>query len=156
MKLDFKLPLTGSCQCGNVTYRADDAPLASLACHCIECQKLSASVYSTVLIFKSESIKFFGELKTWERSSDSGRRNVAYFCPNCGNRMYHFDPDNPLLTRLKSGTLDSQEIPPPQINQWTSRKPSWVEISDNLPNYSERMSPDERKQLVGIGYSPTD
>jgi len=70
--------------------------------------------------------------------------------------MYHFDPDNPLLTRLKSGTLDSQEIPPPQINQWTSRKPSWVEISENLPNYSERMSPDERKQLVGIGYSPTD
>ena len=152
----MEIPITGSCQCGNVTYKASKAPLASLACHCIDCQKLSASAYSTVLIFKTENISFSGKLKSWQRISDSGRKNIAYFCPNCGNRIYHFDPDNPQLTRLKSGTIDSDAIPAPQANQFISRKPEWVKLCDNVPSYQRSMSPKERKELVGIGYTPTD
>lgn len=156
MTVDVKLPLTGSCQCGNISYVAKEAPMASLACHCVECQKLTSSVYSTVLVFRTESIEFQGTFATWERTSESGRRNVAYFCPTCGNRIYHFDPDMPAVTRLKSGTLDSEQIPAPQVNQWTSRKPDWVLLSDDVPEFGVGMTPEERKAIVGIGFRPED
>ena len=156
MPVKIDLPIRGSCQCGNITYAAHEAPMASLACHCVECQKLTSSVFSTVLVFKSESITFHGELKTWERRSESGRRNVAYFCPVCGNRIYHFDPDMPGITRLKSGTIDSSPVPAPQVNQWLSRKPDWVAISDQVPQCDEGMSPEQRKALTGFGFRPAD
>jgi hypothetical protein len=156
MPVDVTLPLTGSCQCGNITYVATQAPLASLACHCTECQKLSSSVYSTALVFKTEGITFEGEFAKWERTSASGRRNIAYFCPTCGNRIYHFDPDMPEVTRLKSGTLDSGPIPAVQVNQWLASKPDWVPIGDDVPRYPEGMSPEERKALVGFGFRPDD
>jgi hypothetical protein len=156
MTVDVELPLKGSCQCGNIHYVASEAPLASLACHCTECQKLTSSVYSTVLVFKTEAISFHGELKAWERISQSGRRNVAYFCPVCGNRIYHFDPDMPEVTRVKSGTLDSTPIPKPQVNQWISRKPAWVELNDDVPQFDEGMSPEKRKQLTGFGFRRSD
>ena len=155
-KVNVELPLTGSCQRGNITYEANEAPLAALACHCIECQKLTSSAYSTVLVFKTESIQFAGEFKSWERTSDSGRRNIAYFCPVCGNRIYHFDPDMPAVTRLKSGTIDNQPIPEPEINQWLSRSPDWVCTSETAPRYQEGMPPEERKKLVGLGFRPDD
>lgn len=156
MTIDVELPLKGSCQCKNVTYCATDAPVASLACYCGECRKLSSSIVSTVLIFKTESICFYGELKTWERTSESGRRNVAYFCPVCGNRIYHFDPDMPGIVRLKSGTLDSVAVPEPQVNQWVSRKPHWVPLAAGVPKVLEGMSPEERKALTGFGFRPED
>ena len=156
MAVEVALPLTGSCQCGNVHYVANDHPVASLACHCIECQKLSSSVLSTVLVFRAESIQFTGELKTWERTSESGRRNVAYFCPVCGNRIYHFDPDMPTVVRLKSGTIDSSPVPKPQVNQWVSRKADWVPLAEGIPGVLEGMTPEERKALTGFGFRPQD
>ena len=156
MTVEVTLPLTGSCQCGNVRYQANEPPVASLACHCVECQKLTSSVVSTVLVFAATSIQFSGELKTWERTSESGRRNVAYFCPVCGNRIYHFDPDMPDVVRLKSGTIDSGPVPKPQVNQWVSRKADWVPLAEGIPVVEEGMTPEERKALTGFGFRPGD
>jgi hypothetical protein len=150
------LPIRGSCQCGNIKYVATALPRASLACHCIECQKLTSSAYSTVLVFEADAISFEGDLACWERVSDSGRRNQAYFCPTCGNRIYHFDPEMPSVVRLKSGTIDSSPIPAPQANQWISRKPDWVILDEDVPTYPDGMSPEARKALVGFGFRPDD
>ena len=155
-EIEIDLPITGSCQCGQVRYRASERPRASLACHCRECQKLSASAFSTVLVFRAGAVVFEGTLATWERTSESGRRNVAHFCPTCGNRIYHFDPDMPGVVRVKSGTLDSAPIPAPQVNQWVYRKPEWVLLDREVPVWSEGMTPEARKRLTGFGFRPRD
>jgi hypothetical protein len=58
-----ELPLKGSCQCGQVTYEVTEKPLAMFACHCIECQKLSASAYSTTMFLRADALHVTGELK---------------------------------------------------------------------------------------------
>ena len=41
--------LQGGCRCGRVRYQIDDEPKFSFACHCTDCQQLSASAFSLAL-----------------------------------------------------------------------------------------------------------
>jgi len=107
----------------------------TLVCHCRDCQKLSASAFSPTVVYRRAEISFEGELATYEGRADSGKRKVACFCPHCGNRIYHVDPEAPETIRLKGGTLDGGPIPEPQVHVWTARKQPWVEIPANLPQF---------------------
>jgi hypothetical protein len=55
-----------------------------MACHCKQCQKLSTSAFSIT-----------ATMSDWCRSSDSGNISAAKFCPLCGNRICHLNPDEP-------------------------------------------------------------
>ena len=142
-----ELPMKGSCQCQQVSYEITEKPLALFACHCIECQKLSASAYSTTMFVRADALHVKGEMKRWDRMTDTGRRNAAYFCPGCGNRIYHQDPDNPTYARLKAGTLDNVKMPAPNAHLWVKRKQPWVDIPEGTPAYPENLPPDEAKKL---------
>ena len=71
MSNDFDVQ-RGSCQCGGVTYEILEPPLVSLVCHCMDCQKLSASAYSATLTFRAQALRVHGELRQWQRIADSG------------------------------------------------------------------------------------
>ena len=82
-------PIAGACQCGNVTFKLLAPPKAVIACHCKHCQKLATSAFSITAMVNTEDIEFSGKMNEWERLADSGNRNVAKYCPSCGNRIYH-------------------------------------------------------------------
>jgi len=128
-------PIDGSCQCGQVAYRVKSAPLFVLACHCAECQKQSASAFGLAMGFPPEELEVSGELKIWKRTSDNGNTNWAHFCPDCGVRIYHSNPNQPELVRLRPGTLSRSTIIEPTIHLWTSRKLPWVAIPDGVEQY---------------------
>ena len=48
------LPLSGSCRCGRVEIRLTKPPLATSACHCRGCQKMSSSAYSLTAIIPAD------------------------------------------------------------------------------------------------------
>ena len=125
----------GSCQCGSVTYRVTEPPVISLVCHCVDCQKLSSSPFSATVTYHSHALQVSGRLERWIRIAESGTPNAAFFCPICGNRIYHENPDRPGLRRLKPGTLDSGPIPTPEVQVWVSRKQPWFEIPGDLPTF---------------------
>ncbi|MCH9671285.1 MAG: GFA family protein [Gammaproteobacteria bacterium] len=145
------VPLRGSCQCGQVTYEATEAPALVLVCHCIDCQKLSASAWSPTLVIRAKSLEVKGNLGSWERTTTSGRRNIGYFCTQCGCRIFHEDPDQPHFRRLKGGTLDNGPIPTPVAHVWVSRKQPWVEIPEGVPQFEENLPPDAAKKLFAKG-----
>jgi hypothetical protein len=122
--------MSGSCQCGQVTYTITALPKAVFACHCKECQKLSTAPYSITALFATQDIEFRGELKEWSRGSDSGNINSAKFCPDCGNRVYHFNPDDTSTVKLKLRPVDAKygHIFEPSAHVWVSEKLDWVEI----------------------------
>lgn len=128
-------PIKGSCQCGSVTYRATQPPLFCLVCHCKDCQKLSAAAFSPTVVFRADAFEVEGELARYETTADSGTTKHGYFCPKCGNRIYHLDPDAPQNVRLKGGTLDNVAIPAPIAHVWTSRKQPWVDIPRDVPQF---------------------
>lgn len=130
---DIQYPLKGSCQCGSITYELAEPPLKVIACHCRQCQKLSTSAFSVTAMVKASALTFHGELKFWERLADSGNVNGAAFCPNCGNRLYHFNPADPEHIKLKPSTLEDTRVIQPSMHVWVSEKQDWFEIPEGVP-----------------------
>ncbi|NVD07776.1 GFA family protein [Vibrio sp. JPW-9-11-11] len=130
----------GACQCGNVNYTLKQPPKMVLACHCIECQKLSTAPYSVTAVVASEDIEFQGELAQWERMAESGNKNYAKFCPTCGNRVYHFNPDDPstLKLKLKAASPEDRHVFEPTVHVWTSEKQDWVQIPADVTVFEKQ------------------
>lgn len=43
---DWKLPWAGRCRCERVRFRVTKPPLLTMACHCLGCQRMTASAFS--------------------------------------------------------------------------------------------------------------
>ncbi|MDH3420698.1 MAG: GFA family protein [Gammaproteobacteria bacterium] len=145
----MELPARGSCQCGNVTYHVTEEPLYTAVCHCLECQKLSASAFSVTMIMRRSGFELLsGELKRWERPTASGGIAVCWFCPDCGNRIYHENPAVPEIVRVKTGTLDDPSVLQPQVRGWMCRQQPWLEHYSELPVVERQI--DFKKAMADI------
>ena len=126
-------PLKGSCNCGFIEYEVLEPFSQQVACHCTQCQKHTQSAFSLGGVLSSDGFRLVkGQLKKWVKTADSGNRVKCYFCPECGNRIYHENFDMPGILRLKLGTLDNTDSIDPRIHVWTSMKQKWYRIPDNV------------------------
>ncbi|NOH22421.1 GFA family protein [Vibrio europaeus] len=130
----------GSCQCGQVSYKLTQPPKMVAACHCIECQKLSTAPFSVTAIVDAQGIEFTGELKEWQRVAQSGNKNYAKFCPECGNRVYHFNPDDQstLKLKLKASTPTNHDVFEPTVHVWVSEKQDWYQLPDGIKAFDKQ------------------
>jgi hypothetical protein len=74
------LPLTGSCRCGGLRFRATQAPLITSACHCTGCQKMTSSAFSLSALFAAEA---FEVTEGTTVAGGSGPASGHRFCPSC-------------------------------------------------------------------------
>lgn len=135
---DVTYPIKGSCQCGEVTYELLEPPMMIVACHCKECQKLSTSAFSITAMVTAKSVKFKGVMKDWSRPAESGNISAAKFCPSCGNRLYHFDPNKPEKIKLKPSNLSDTRIIQPMIHVWVSEKQDWYQIPEGVKAFDKQ------------------
>jgi hypothetical protein len=143
----MKTPFTGTCQCGAVRYSVGMEPIITVACHCQDCQKLSASAFSLTMLITDDAFQLeSGELQVFERPADKGGSALCYFCPTCGNRVFHENPQLPGLLRLKPGGLDDTSEIVPQAHVWTSRAQPWFEFPAGVPTFETQ--PDLREFLA--------
>ncbi|TCS42038.1 GFA family protein [Reinekea marinisedimentorum] len=133
-------PVEGSCQCGQVTFKIHEAPKMVIACHCKECQKLATAPYSVTAVIDYDKIEFSGELKEWSRPADSGNTSTAAFCPDCGNRLYHYNPADKatLKLKLKPVGLKDDAFYKPTVHVWTDEKQNWVEIPEGVKTFAKQ------------------
>ena len=120
---------SGSCQCGFVTYEivGEDSGLG--ICYCTECQKVSTGIATYSLAVPRDAFHLkSGNLKQWTRLADSGATNIAHFCPECGVRIFHEDPDTAGHIRVKAGTLDGASKLVPDVHVWTRSAPAWIQL----------------------------
>lgn len=134
----MEYPISGSCQCGGVTYKLLAAPKMVVACHCKECQKVSTSAFSITAMVDVTDLDIQGELKDWSRVAESGNTAAAKFCPTCGNRIYHYDPANPSAIKLKPSNLSDTRIIQPTVHAWVSEKQDWYQIPDGVKVFAKQ------------------
>jgi hypothetical protein len=135
MKANFKLPLTGRCQCKSVSYKITSAPLAVYACHCTECQRQSGSAFSLSLLADRGAVAIDeGKPAIWERHHESGRVIDCVICANCGSRLFHEPRANTKITIVKAGSLDDTRWLFPVGHIWTRSAQPWVAIPPDAPN----------------------
>lgn len=127
---------SGSCQCGRVKYEIHGEDLGLAICYCTECQKMSTGIATYSMALPREAFRLItGTLRQWTRLADSGAKNLAHFCPECGVRIFHENPDTPGHIRLKAGTLDGANGLEPDVHVWTRSAPAWVEIPEGALSY---------------------
>jgi hypothetical protein len=130
-------PLTGRCQCGAAAYAISAEPLAVYVCHCRECQRQSASAFGVSVDFPRAAFRLTrGEICTWTRLADSGRKRDCHFCPTCGSRLWHDTPGQDEVT-VKGGSLDAPIDLTGAIHIWTSRRLPGVVIPEGAPQFEE-------------------
>ena len=90
------------------------------------------------LLVKENGLKVSGELKKFERISDAGNRVTAYFCPNCGVRIYGIPRYVKGVFSLKPGTLDDTSWLRPTAMLWLKSAQSWCNIPDDVETNMEQ------------------
>jgi len=127
---------TGSCQCGHVNYEIEGDDLGLAICYCTECQKMSTGIATYSMAVPRTAFRLTsGSLKQWTRIADSGATNVANFCPVCGVRIFHENPDTPGHIRLKAGTLDGASALEPEVHVWTKSAAAWIKVPEGALAY---------------------
>jgi len=99
---------TGRCQCGEIRYESIGESLGLFICHCLECQKQSASAYGITLDVPRAGFRVTqGTPKYWSRVTDSGKNLKCAFCPSCGSRLWHeYESTSEKTISIKAGSLD--------------------------------------------------
>jgi hypothetical protein len=113
--------LEGGCLCGAVRFRATEAPLRTLACHCTFCQKVTGSAYFAESMFPMSAVQFNGgEMKRYEHVSDGSRKKVwVHFCANCGTTVSLTFERWPDIRGIARGCYDDPDAVTVSSHIWT-------------------------------------
>lgn len=147
-----KETFSGGCQCGQVRYKICQETLIAYACHCIECQRQTASAFALSVPIELDAFCVDGSLTAYDRPAHSGATTKCHFCSNCGTRIYHQSSASSELITLKGGTLDDASNLLPVAHLWILRAHKWIELPTDAETY-ERQPTDLsgwRNKLLGI------
>jgi len=123
----ISLPQAGGCQCGAVRYEVTRPPLTVYACHCTECQRLSASAFGMSAPVPRDAIRITkGEPGRWSRTAESGNTVTGVFCRDCGTRLFHESSGMPGLIVVKAGSFDDTSWLHPVGHFWTASAQPWL------------------------------
>lgn len=131
--------LTGGCNCGEVRYEIDGAPLRTGLCHCATCRKQSGSAFSFFAIWPRARVTLSGELACWQARAGGER-----FCPRCGSQLFCWEEGSDEI-EVKLGTLDE---PPsalvPSYELWTIRREPWLAPQQGAEQHArDRPAPED-------------
>lgn len=127
--------LDGQCLCGQVTYQSTSEPLATLVCHCKNCQRQAGAAFSLNVVVPTETVTTTGNLKLYKDSADSGNAVDREFCPDCGSPIFSKPAANPAITIIKAGTLNDTSSLTPGVQIWCDSAQNWVDLGKNVPGF---------------------
>lgn len=133
--------VTGGCRCGQLRYRFEqEGPLLNYCCHCLDCQKSTASAFADQLIVSTDALTIEGRAITFSTQRPSGGTTTNQHCPDCFSRVCNANDVYPAMTIVRAGTLDDPSGLDPFAHMWIKRKRGWIIIADDVPAFDE--SPD--------------
>jgi hypothetical protein len=123
--------INGGCHCGNITYETEINLDDVIICHCTDCQIISGAAYRTVAFTNEGDFTLkSGELKTYIKTAESGKKREQNFCPECGSHIYAATPgETSRKLGLRVGTINQRDALIPKAQYWCENAQSWV---DNL------------------------
>lgn len=120
-----KLPLSGSCRCGQVKVEISAPPLMTAACHCTGCQTMSSSAFSLTAMIPAEAFAVvhgdpvIGGLR--------GPQLHHYFCPDCMTWMFTRIEGVDAFVNVRPTLLDDRSWFSPFIETMTNEKLPWAQ-----------------------------
>jgi hypothetical protein len=128
-------PIEGGCDCRQVRYRMETAPLFVHCCHCRWCQRESGAAFALNAMIESARVtRLSGEPEMVQTPSHSGRGQQIARCPTCRVALWsHYGGAGPVISFVRVGTLDNPDALPPDVHIFTESKQPWVVIPAATP-----------------------
>ncbi len=126
--------LEGGCLCGKVRFRATQAPLRTLVCHCTFCQRMTGSSFYTESLFPIEAVEFLSARpRKYEHLSDeSGKKVFVEFCADCGSTLGLTFERWPELRAISRGCCDNPNAVEVTANIWTRSAQSGMALPSGV------------------------
>lgn len=118
-------PISGSCYCGKVRYRAIGPTLYQANCHCANCRR-AAGAQAVAWITVSLSNFSWIEGKPIRYRTDTGAYRT--FCGWCGTSLTYENEKRPNEIDITTGSLDDPEHFAPNRDVFPEEKLSWVPL----------------------------
>jgi hypothetical protein len=120
--------LDGRCLCGSVTYECEGEPMATLLCHCTDCQKQTGTAFSIVVGVERDALVIRGDsLASFTTIGEDTKAAVhRQFCSACGSPIASLPDLTPDLAFIKAGTLDDTSWLEPEMEIWCRSAHPWV------------------------------
>ena len=121
----------GGCVCGAIRIKATGEPQAKALCHCLDCRKITGSLFSTNIVVPNEGFSVTkGTPKEYAKTADSGKTMTSYFCGDCGTTLWRQSETYGETKILKAGTLDGENVldddAKPAVELFVARRVSWL------------------------------
>jgi hypothetical protein len=121
--------MRGGCRCGRIRYEVTGEPLFSLACHCTDCQHLSASAFSLGLAVAEGAFALAqGEPRRWTRTGSSGRPSHWFTCDACGTWTHTIAESAAGLVIVRPTSLDEHRWFRPVAQIFTRSALPWARM----------------------------
>jgi hypothetical protein len=132
-----ELDLTATCDCGAVRLALRGPVLAMFQCSCENCQKVSGSGHSSVVLVPADAARLSGDTKSYTRPAASGADFTRHFCAVCGTTALAQSSRAPDVAIIPAGLLAGQNawFAPSQLI-FAGSLPGWDQIDSVLPRYT--------------------
>jgi hypothetical protein len=120
--------ISGRYLCGATSFTLSEAPVATRACWCRDCQYLCSGNASLSIFFRKRSLSVSGKTAEFISHAASGNLIRRQFCPNCGTPLFSEDLSEQEFLVVRLGALDDRDVGAPQSTIWTASAPSWVSL----------------------------
>ena len=131
--------IKGGCLCGSIRYTSEAEPLATVICHCIDCQKQSGGAYSLNIIMPKGSLDIQGEMTTYVGTGDSGQTLDRNFCGRCGSAISSEPSAIDTITVLKAGSLDDASWVRPAMEIYCDSAQPWTREQVEMQSHPKMM-----------------
>ena len=126
--------LEGSCECGAVRYRVEDAFLYAANCHCSRCRASTGAAFKPFAGIEREKLEL-------TRGADTllvfGEENANHTrCGVCGSLLYSVVRDGGYVHVALGSLVDAPTLRPTG-HIFVGSKAPWFEITDDLPQAEE-------------------
>ena len=129
---------SGSCACGEITYKMKRNPFVVQACHCTDCQTTSGSAFTLSMIVNAGDVEVLeGELAV-NYLDNNGVEVKRHHCPQCGTALWYSADAYPGIYALKPGTFDDTKWFKPIAHLWMRSAQPWVVLDEEAKQYQKQ------------------
>lgn len=128
--------LSGSCLCGEVSYRAHGDVRKFYHCHCMRCRKATGTGHASNLFVAGTLEWVSGEDALGVYRLPEAERFSNTFCRQCGSRMPRAIPDMGAVM-IPAGSLDDEPGFMPQARIFGDSRATWSCDEASLPVFAE-------------------
>lgn len=122
MSDDWKLPWAGRCRCERVQFTVSAAPIVTMACHCLGCQRMTASAFSLSVLVPSVGFTVTGDVVIGGIHGDTRH----FHCDYCKSWMFTRPRGMDELVNVRATMLDDHAWFVPFVETATSEGFGWA------------------------------